>query len=114
MMELPCYHGVMNAKSAESVLRENGGGCFLIRYSQNRKMYILSVLAKREGGKMAPYHFKIKISKNGAESTYEIEGSERKFNKILELLEFYHSNPCNQEVESIGNKCDNSLERMIK
>lgn len=98
----------MNAKTAESTLRENGGTCYLLRYSENRQMYILSVMTKAQGGTMAPHHFEIKITKKDTQNSYEIGGSEKKFISISKLLEFYESEPLSQVVESIGHRCVNS------
>lgn len=41
----------------------------------------------------------------GADMNYEIEGTERKFTDLLELLKFYHSYPVSHTIHGIGDPC---------
>jgi hypothetical protein len=71
----PSYVGPMNGKDAEIMLKQAGGDCYLLRYSESHKKIKLSVLS------YAPFfqHFRIKTTTNQDQSEYEIEGTTKIF-----------------------------------
>lgn len=105
LAKLRCYHGVMTGKQAEAKLKQNGDDCYLIRYSEVREIYVLTVAREgKEGEESITKHFKINISSksDGQGNLYEIEGSEKKFENVSALLKFYESNAVSPKMCSIG------------
>lgn len=86
---------------------EQGGNCFLLRYSEVREMYLLTVMTRKSDNGATPSHFELKVMKEGKSKAYEIDGSERKFTNIFDMLAFYKRNPINQLVETLGDVCLN-------
>ena len=103
------YWGLMTGKQAELRLRQKGGNCYLIRHSEAKQHFVISVMGRtlQQGkqGRLAPYHFKLNITKENKQNTFEIEHTENKFNSMSTLLEFYQQNPVNLYVCSIGEPC---------
>ena len=97
----------MNAKDAKNKLKLEGGNCYLIRYSEVRKIYLLSVMKKSP----TPFHFQLKVKKEGL---YEIDGSEQKFDSISGMLKHYENHPVNPLVERLGDMCINSKVAKMK
>lgn len=103
------YWGPMTGAQAELRLRLNGSNCYLIRYSEERQHYVLSVMGRKQQqgkqGLLEPHHFKLNIMRENNHNTLEIEGTENKFNDISSLLEFYQEHPVSHSVCSIGEVC---------
>lgn len=101
----PSFHGAIDANAAESLLREQNMPCgHLMRYSEFREEYTLSVLRKKEDNKYTFHSFDIIIEQGDVEghATYEISGSEKKFSSIAILLDFYKKNPLTHSIDGIG------------
>ena len=99
------YVGVMSSDKAEKHLRRCSGNCYLIRYSESKQSYILSVV-RRDDEYPIPdiQHYKLIITRVNGNSVYEIEGSNEQFSDISDLLEFYQINPLTFSVNcTIGN-----------
>lgn len=91
----PGYHGTISANKAESRLKKEGKNCHLTRYSQKKKMYILSVCW--EG---TVKHFQVRV--NYQRNLYEIEGTQRPYEDFYTLLNFYREYPVDHDVGGIG------------
>ncbi len=97
----------MTKREAELTLENHGSNkCYLTRYCTTQKVYLLSVMTKLEEGYKYD-HFIIKIEKNYLGITTELEGVEKEFNMVTELLNFYESNPVNFEISDIGVQVQN-------
>lgn len=85
----PSYHGVMTKEAAELKLKQQARNSYLTRYDSNNSSYMLSVM-RREGLRpQKSVHFTIKTTKKDKRKQYEVVGTQRKFDYISELLEFY-------------------------
>ena len=93
------YHGAMTGKEAVLKLKEHGGNCYLLRYSEVRKSLVITVL---RGDEKKPFHFILNITKKDNRSIYEIEGTEEYFDNIDSLLAFYQDNPLTAIITCIG------------
>lgn len=99
----PSFHGNMNDKAAENKLRKHGESCYLTRYSRSRKKLRLSVLRKKRDKLIIEHNiisFVIRVEKDA--HTYEIEGTENKFDDISYFLSFYQNQPINTNIDGIG------------
>ena len=97
-MKSSSFHGAMTKKEAELTLENHGSNrCYLTRYCTTKKLYLLSTMTKQEEGYRHD-HFIINID----EEILALEGTEKKFNEIIELLHFYERNPVNFEISNIG------------
>ena len=112
----PSYHGAMTGRQADYVLRKCGGNCYLLRYSERKNAFVLSVLTKNddEDSDEAFYaNFTLKITKgNDDTNIYEIDGTEERFESIYELLECYSIIPLSPTVTSIGKPCTRNNKRI--
>lgn len=94
MRESVSFHGNMCQSEAEAKLREHGGKCYLTRYDEATKTYLLSVINISE--------FKINLKKISYLHQFQIDGREPVFHSIVTLLEFYHKTPISQKIQTIG------------
>ena len=109
----PSYHGALTGRQANYVLRKCGGTCYLLRYSENKKAFVLSVLIRNDNDSddSEAFHtnfanFKLKITKgDDDQNIYEIDGSEERFQNINELLKCYSTTPLSPAVTNIGRPC---------
>ena len=111
----PSYHGAMTEKVAEFILKQQTGeSCYLMRYSEQRKVFVISVLTRNRAEKGSDFHasFTLNITKGEDGNIYEIEGTEETFGNISKLLAFYENNPLDAKVKSIGKPCND--EPMLK
>lgn len=103
----PSFQGIMDGDEAEMLLREtmkqqNRDCCHLTRYSDTREEHTLSVLKRKEDeGVIQNFHIIIEKEDDNT-TTFEIFGSQKKFDSIAELLNFYKTNPLNHSIDSIG------------
>ena len=97
------YVGIMSSGEAEKHLRRCRGNCYLIRYSESKQSYILSVV-RRDDEYPIPHiqHYKLIITRVDGNNVYEIEGSKKQFSDISELLEFYQTHPLTRSNLTIG------------
>ena len=97
-----CYVGVMTSKQAEQTLANKEGDCYFIRFSNIHQKYMLSVSKKSVDDTVIYGHYPINITTKYDFCEYEIEGSEKKFDDITELLHYYEENPLTDEIENLG------------
>ncbi len=74
----------MTGADAELKLQEQGGNCYLTRYSETRQEYSLTVVRNGVFG-----HFDLIITVSGEYNIYEIDGSEMQSKDIFSLLKYY-------------------------
>lgn len=92
----------MSQEEAESKLKSCDGSRFLTRYNDELKVHVLSVKVPWKAEEPAIEHFPIRMSNEGGHNQYEIDGSKRKFDDVIELLDYYKTTPLNHIVPSIG------------
>ena len=91
-----CYHRAISGEEGEKRLKKHGGNCYLTRYSEIQKCYILTVY---DSTKPVTKHFEIKKS----HGKYKIRGKDMTFSSIQQLLEYYeHDNEFDPALSSIG------------
>ena len=93
------YHGVITGKDAETRLQQNGGICFLLRYSRNHKKYFLVVVNFDQEVE----NFELEIDNDIP--SYQIKGTGLKFHSLDELIKHYQSKPLSELVINIGKPC---------
>jgi hypothetical protein len=107
--EHPSYHQAITGDEAELRLRRFGGHCFLTRYSEKKKHYILSTFKNLKPTPVIR-HFKI-IKKHGR---VHIEGIVKTHDDLQALLTYYQEHRVNPAVKSIGRQCDYREEDYMK
>ena len=104
MGEHSSYHQSIPGDEAERRLRRFGGHCYLTRYSETRKCYVLSVFENQK-----PYsvvrHFKI-IKKDGK---FNIYGKSTTFDDLQSMLTHYEQNRIDPALRSIGHEYEESV-----
>ena len=103
MNEIEVFHGTMDEKEAEAKLREHSVDCFLVRYNEERNVYLLSVMTSGDNGheaKFEEYQMIIYLVKDFY--GFQIQGREEVFDSIDNLLKFYQKNSISQTTASIG------------
>lgn len=102
----PSYHGILDSKEAEqrlAVAGESGCNSYLTRYSETYRSYVVSVSAWYNGSRLPPAHFQLNIDTDAG--YFSIEGSQKHFHTLNELLSYYEMNPISPNVRSIGSVC---------
>lgn len=94
------YHRSITGEEAERRLKAHGNHCYLTRYSEKNKCYMLSVYQKSPTP--ITKHFRISFKGSGDSKTIKIEGKTREFKGIRDLLREYESNPIDPAFMSIG------------
>lgn len=109
----PTFHGAIDASKAESLLtKQNKICCHLMRYSESRDEYMLSVLKKKEDNRYLFHNFDIIIEQSDEKgATYEVFGSDKEFASIVELLNYYKKNPLNYSIGNIGRGIESESKR---
>ena len=95
----PSYHLTITSHEAEHWLRKSGNHCYLTRYSQGNKCYVLTVYQKE------PYqmkHYPVRFNQQGQRKKYHIEGKEKEFDSLEDMLHHYENNPIDHGFMSIG------------
>ena len=102
-LEHPSYHGYMTKQEAEARLNQFRVNCYLTRYNDTKRSYILSVLTGAKGVSSAReiFHFEIKVTVD-MDKKYEIEGTGLEFTSVSELLSFYETDSLNIRIKKIG------------
>ena len=100
MRDHPGYHQSITGNEAKRRLAMYGGICYLTRYSDLNRCYVLSVYQKQMPDDIIK-HFKIIIEYTGK---YRIEGKEETFSDIVPLLEYYEKNRIDPAFKSIGQR----------
>ena len=99
MGEHESYHENITGKEAEKRLKKLKKRSYLTRYSEIEESYILTVFEPRTP-KYVIQHYKI-IIENGR---CNIDGKERDFENIDELLIYYERNRIHNAFKNIGQK----------
>lgn len=96
--EHDAYHHSIKGDEAQRRLEECGEDCYLTRYSKVNKSYVLTV-CKQQFPKNVIEHFKINIERSGK---CKIEGREKYFDNIEELLSYYRRYRIDPTIDKIG------------
>ena len=100
------FHGTINEKKAEAKLKKHGVDCFLIRYNEDRNVYLLSVMTSGGNGHETKFEeYQVLRDSSDSSDTYiifKIQGREEVFDSIDNLLKFYQKNSISQTTASIG------------
>ena len=92
------YHHCIPGREAEKRLNNWGGDCYLTRYSEAKKSFVLSV-HKQQSPKNVIKHFEIVIDDDGKHS---IRGVDKKFKNATEMLEYYERVMLDPAFTTIG------------
>ena len=102
----PSYHGDLDGKEAEKRLLEKskslGSNCYLTRYSQPQSSYVVSAIVFHQGTE-TPVHIKLIVDNDN--NRYSLDGSEKIFSTLDELLEYFKRTPLNAEIRGLGTLC---------
>ena len=103
MEEHSSYHNSIPGEEAVRRLKLHGRHCYLTRYSEHQKSYILSVY-QRDKPRDIVKHFEIV---KGANARYKIKGQDdvQDFKSIEELLEHYEHTRIHPSLGTIGENC---------
>ena len=105
----PSYHGAITTTKAKQRLKGQRKNCYLTRYSEERREFVLSVYEGKENDHETESevfrNFDISIMKEGNEISYEVSETEKKFKTVAELLEYYKRSHLTPSVKSIGMEC---------
>uniref|UniRef100_A0A8C5GES5 Hematopoietic SH2 domain-containing protein-like n=1 Tax=Gouania willdenowi TaxID=441366 RepID=A0A8C5GES5_GOUWI len=96
------FLGFIPRKDAEEMLEEKEQGCFMIRLSDKTVGYVLSFK-----GRDRCRHFVINQSERGQ---FIVCGDTKAHNKIVDLLEFYKTNPIEPFGEYLTSSCVESYD----
>lgn len=105
-------------EKAKKKLQREQKSCHLLRYSENRGAFTLTVYRvikdeeekEEEEGEFVRevfLNFNILITKRDGHITWEISGTEKKFSEISKMLAFYKKAALHPLVDSIGEECTN-------
>ena len=104
--ELSCYHGALRGVEAEERLKQQPGDSHLVRYSDNKEEYILTVLKRVAKGPICQ-HFVIKTLPP-PHNAYTVEGSDRIFYGASKMLKYFRKNPITYKINGIGKPCNHN------
>ena len=93
------YHGEVTGAEAEERLKENGGICFLTRYSTRQGKYVFSVIDSSAN----VHHIEITIDQDAP--LFSLKNTEKQFKSMENLFRYYRSNPLTSSIRSIGKPC---------
>lgn len=94
------YHGAMSGEEAVKRLRKANNDSYLCRYSSGNRKYVLTIL-KQELHKVGQFRLAIDRS---SQRKYKVEGMEKHFESIDDLLCFYEANRIHPEFDNIGRR----------
>jgi hypothetical protein len=100
MDENNSYHGVITGKEAVKRLKKVNNDSYLCRFSSRNQKYVLSLV---KNGPRKVGHFELSINKS-SQAKYKVEGMEKHFETIDELLRFYETNRIHPEFDNIGTR----------
>lgn len=111
MNDHPSFHGSITRVDATTLLFRKGKNCYLTRYSDYHKTCVISALRTSEDGELLQ-HFKLDITICDETIKYEVTGTQKEFEDIFALLEFYQKTPINHKIYTFG-ECLVSKFRML-
>lgn len=91
----PSFHGSISRIEAAKKLIESGRSCYLTRYSEYNKFCVISVLRMSANGELLQ-HLELKIPQDGHRHTFKVAGTEKEFDDVSKLLEYYQKHALNQ------------------
>jgi len=97
------YFGNISGSEAETILRKSKKrNCYLTRFSDGNDSYTVSVifLANNEDKII---HLKLSIDNDN--SSFSLEGTQKKFHALDDLLKFYERNTLSSEIRNLGSPC---------
>ena len=101
-----CYHGSISGSKAKSRLKAEGRDCFLIRYSNNQRKYLLSILKKGLGqdtdGDLF-VEFEILMVKGGKKC--KIDGQSKTLSSLDEMITYWNMISLHPSVADLGTCC---------
>lgn len=86
----PSFHGSIARTEAIIQLIESGRSCYLTRYSRYHTFCVISVLRISEDGELLQH---LKLDIDTKQNKYQVQGLERRFSDITDLLSYYQKNP---------------------
>ena len=92
------YHDTISVATAEEKLKEKSGPCFLFRYSKTYKCYQIAIKYENE-----VEYIKVEIDKDAP--SYQLQGSEKIFTSLDELVKYYQNNALSPTIRNIGQPC---------
>lgn len=96
-------HGEITGEEAEKRLRMCGDHCHLVRYSEKRECYVLSVF-KSELGVDKCKHFEIKLSDKGGSRSFQLDSS-KTFDSLRSMLNHYREKIDHPALENGIGQC---------
>ena len=103
MPEHSSYHGDISGPEAERILKESPKrNCYLTRYSRNSSTYTLSVVYIYNNQDKVLH---LKLSIDNERLQHSLEGTEKIFTTLNELLQYYENNPLSPEIRNLGSPC---------
>ena len=106
------YHRAITGKEAEKRLKKCGSHCYLTRYSDKHKCYVLTVYEKNPNNVMK--HFEIAFEHFGGRKEYKLKGKENEvFDGIGAMLHHYETHTFDPALTNIG-RCITEQEYMSK
>jgi hypothetical protein len=82
------FHGSISRIEAARKLVESERSCYLTRFSDYNKFCAISMLTKLADGELLQ-HRELEIPQEGSQSMYRVAGTDKEFEGISELLEYY-------------------------
>ena len=82
--------------------RSLGNNCYLTRYSKNQESYMVSALTHYQGTP-TPVHIKLNVDKDN--NSYSLEGTEKIFHTLEDLLNYFEQNPLSSKIRGLGTPC---------
>ena len=106
------YHHAITGAEAEKRLRGCGNHCYLTRYSEERKCYMLSVYQKMPNHVMKNFQITFQHYDEN-DKMYKIEGKTKEFGGLQEMLRYYEQKPIDPAFSNIG-RCITEQEYISK
>ena len=98
------YHGSITSEEAKQKLKMCGGLHYLTRFSESNQRYMLSVYQNEP--KELIKHFRLLIHRDSdGRKCVQIEGKEKSFRRMEQLLQYYEDNRIDPAFECIGYLC---------
>jgi len=101
------YHGELSSNEAERRLLDTSGplegsNCYLTRYSNTNDSYSVSAVVHPKGSQKLVH---LKLSIDTDQNCYDLEGSQKRFRTLDELLNYFEQNPLSSDIRALGTPC---------
>ena len=94
------YHGNISPNECKRKLKARGTTCFLFRYSNSRKVYQLALVDFNHDVKF----LNLKVDRE--KPSFGIVGSEKGFETVESLINYYQRNPISPTIQQLGEPCN--------